>query len=340
MKFSANQIAGIIHAEIEGDPDIWVDHLSKIEEGDSGSLCFLANPKYISYIYTTHASIVLVNKDFIPEKKVTATLLRVENAYAAFATLMEFYREQMSSEKGISGQACISSSAEIAEDAYVAEFAYVGKGTKIGKNAKIFQQVFIGANVKIGDNVVLYPGVKIYNDCILGDNCILHAGVVIGSDGFGFAPLVDGTYNKIPQLGNVILGHDVEIGSNTVVDRATLGSTLIGNGVKLDNLVQVGHNVEIGENTVIAGLTGIAGTAKIGRNCLIGGHVGIAGHLKIADNVKIAGKSGIEGDIKEEGITLLGSPALEIHKYKRAFVHFKHFQEIVDRITELEKRLK
>ncbi|MHC1706982.1 MAG: UDP-3-O-(3-hydroxymyristoyl)glucosamine N-acyltransferase [Bacteroidales bacterium] len=339
MKFSAKQIAGIIQAEIEGNPEIEVDHLSKIEEGDKGALCFLANPKYTPYIYTTLASIVLVNKDFIAEKAVAATLLRVDNAYAAFAKLMEFYQQQIGQDKGVAASACIDSSAFIGSGASIDEFVFIGKDVRIGMNARIYPQVYIGNNVSIGDNVILYPGVKIYHNCVLGNNCTLHAGVVIGSDGFGFAPVSDGTYDKIPQLGNVVIEDSVEIGSNTVVDRATLGSTFIRKGVKLDNLVQIGHNAEIGENTVIAGQSGIAGTARIGKNCLLGGQVGISGHITIADNVKIGGQAGIEGNITQEGITLLGSPALEIRNYKRSFIHFKNLEKLAARIDELEKKL-
>lgn len=339
MEFSARQIAQILHADIEGDPDITVDRMSKIEEACSGSLAFLANPKYTHYLYTTAASIVLVSKDFRAEHPFSATLLRVDNPYAAFATLMEFYQHENQHKTGISPLSFISTSAAIGEDTYVGEFTFIGEKVSLGEKTRVFPQVYIGDHVSIGKNCKLYPGVKIYHDCIIGDDCILHAGSVIGSDGFGFAPVEGENYNKIPQLGNVILEDRVEIGANTVIDRATLGSTIIRKGTKLDNLIQVGHNVEIGENTVIAAQSGIAGSSRIGKNCMFGGQVGVTGHVTIADHVKLAAQSGIEGNIRQEGAVYMGSPGLEIHNYRRSVVYFKNFQALVKRLEEAERKI-
>ncbi|MEI7500056.1 MAG: UDP-3-O-(3-hydroxymyristoyl)glucosamine N-acyltransferase [Bacteroidota bacterium] len=340
MEFTAAQIAGFLNGTVEGDPDIKVSNLSKIDDGKPGTLTFLANPKYTPFIYITEASVIVVNSDFTATLPVAGTLIRVADAYSAFATLLEMFDQAQSGNTGISSQASIAPSAKLGENVSVGEFTVVGKNVVIGNNSVIHSQVFIGDNVIIGDHLLVYPGVRIYRDCIIGNSCTLHSGVVIGSDGFGFAPVAGNNYQKIPQLGNVILEDNVEIGSNTTIDRATLGSTIIRKGVKLDNLIQVGHNAEIGENTVIAAQTGISGSTKIGKNCLIGGQVGIVGHITIADNVKIGAGSGIEASITQEGAMMLGAPAIEISKARRNFIHWRNFDEIVRKVYSIEKQLK
>jgi UDP-3-O-[3-hydroxymyristoyl] glucosamine N-acyltransferase len=339
MEFTARQIASLLNGTLEGDPDARVDRLAKIEEGTPGSLCFLANPSYNPFLYTTSASVVIVNRDFTPSHPVAATLIRVDDAYSSFATLLQAY-QNLQKKSGISERAYVSPKAVISEGAWIAEFAYISDGAKIGRNVQVYPQVYIGDNVILGDDTVLYPGVKIYNDCVIGRECTIHGGAVIGSDGFGFAPQQGDVYKKIPQVGNVIVEDYVEIGSNTTIDRATLGSTVIRKGVKLDNLIQVAHNVEIGENTVIAAQTGISGSTHIGRNCMIGGQVGFVGHITIADNVKIGARSGVEGHVKEEGAVIFGAPAIEASKARRAYIHWRNFDEIVKRINGLEKQLK
>jgi UDP-3-O-[3-hydroxymyristoyl] glucosamine N-acyltransferase len=340
MEFTAAQIAGFLHGTIEGDPDVKVSNLSKIDDGITGTLTFLANPKYTPFIYTTGASVIVVNTDFTATQPVPGTLIRVADAYSAFATLLEMFDQSQSGITGISGHSVIAPSAVLGENVAVGDFTVIGKNVVIGKNAVIHPQVFIGNNVTIGDRSLLYPGVKVYHDCTIGNGCTLHSGVVIGSDGFGFAPLAGNDYQKIPQLGNVILEDNVEIGSNTTIDRATLGSTIIRKGVKLDNLIQVGHNAEIGENTVIAAQSGISGSTKIGKNCMIGGQVGIVGHILIADDVKIGAGSGVEASILKEGAMMLGAPAIEISKARRNFIHWRNLDEIVRKIYTIEKQLK
>lgn len=340
MKFTAKQIAEALCGKVEGNPDIEVSNLSKIEEGKPGTLSFLANPKYASYIYETNASIVIVNENFTPEKQVNATLIRVKDAYSSFASLLEMYQQSKSKKTGISKQACIDSSAKIEEGVYVGEFVSIGPGTQIEKGVKIYPNTVIGENCKIGAETIIYAGVKIYDDTIIGNECTIHAGVVIGSDGFGFAPQEDNNYRKVPQIGNVVIEDHVEIGANTTIDRATLGSTIIRKGVKIDNLIQIAHNVEIGENTVIAAQTGISGSTKIGKNCMIGGQVGIIGHLVIADGVKIAAQSGIGKNIPEENYIVEGSPAFNVRDYQRSYVHFRRLDTIVKRINDLERKLK
>jgi UDP-3-O-[3-hydroxymyristoyl] glucosamine N-acyltransferase len=340
MEFTAKQIAGFLNGTIEGDPETKVSNLSKIDDGKPGTLTFLANPKYTAYIYTTSASVIVVNSDFIASQPVPGTIIRVADAYSSFATLLEMFDQSKSANTGISAMASIDPTAVIGENVSVGDFAVIGKNVVIGKNSVIYPQVFIGSNVTIGEQAILFPGVKIYHDCLLGNQCTLHSGVVVGSDGFGFAPVAGNNYQKIPQLGNVILEDLVEIGSNTTIDRATLGSTIIRKGVKLDNLIQVGHNAEIGENTVIAAQTGISGSTKIGKNCMIGGQVGIVGHITIADEVKIGAGSGIEASITEEGAILLGAPAIPIAKARRNFIHWRNFDEIVRKIYSIEKQLK
>ena len=339
MKFTAAQISGLVNGIVEGDPDVTIQKVSKIEEGEPDSISFLSNPLYTHYIYKTQASIVIVNKSFIPEHPITSTLIRVDSAEVAFAKLLELYNQIKSNKSGIAKQCFIAGSAHLGENLYVGEYAYIGENTEIGNNVKIHPQVYIGDNTKIGDNTVFYPGVKIYSDIIIGKNCIFHAGVVIGSDGFRFAPGNEGN-KKIPQIGNVIIGDDVEMGANCAIDRATLGSTIIHNGVKFDNLVHIAHNCEIGENTYIAAATGIAGSTKLGKNCLISGHVAMAPHLTIADNTSIGGATGVSKSLTKPGLSYLGSPAMEVSKFRRSIVHFRNLQEIVDRINKLEKERK
>ncbi len=340
MEFTAAQIAGFLHGTIEGNPEEKVFNLSKIDEGKPGTLTFLANPRYTPFIYTTLASVIVVNQDFVASQEVRGTLIRVADAYSSFATLLEMFDQSKSGNTGISEHAVVDISARLDANVSVGEFAVIRKNAVIGKNVIIHSQVFIGNNVTIGDNTIIYPGVKVYHDCLIGAYCTLHSGVVIGSDGFGFAPVAGSNYQKIPQLGNVILEDYVEIGSNTTIDRATLGSTIIRRGVKLDNLIQVGHNAEIGENTVIAAQTGISGSTKIGKNCMIGGQVGIVGHITIADNVKIGAGSGIEASILQDGAIMLGAPAIEINKARRNFIHWRNFDEIVRKVYSIEKQLK
>jgi UDP-3-O-[3-hydroxymyristoyl] glucosamine N-acyltransferase len=338
MEFTAKQIAEVLHGVVEGNPEEKVSNLSKIEEGKPGTLSFLANPAYEKYIYDTDASIVIVNKDFKPEKEVKSTLIRVDDAYAAFAALLEFYQQNKPKKSGISPKSHVSETAVIGKNVYLGEFSVIGEYTKVGDDCRIYPNVTIGDNVTIGEGTTIYPGVKIYDDCVIGKNCTLHAGVVIGSDGFGFAPQTEG-YKKVPQIGNVVIEDNVEIGSNTVIDRATLGSTIIRKGVKLDNLIQIAHNVVIGENTVIAAQSGISGSTKLGKNCMLGGQTGLIGHLTIGDNVKIAAQSGVTKDIKD-GMVVEGAPAFNFSDYQRSYVHFRRFDKIVKRINELERKLK
>lgn len=339
MKFSAIQIAKFLNGEVDGNPKVKVKDIAKIEAGKPGALSFLANPKYTHYIYETQSSIVLVNKDFVPEKEVSATLIRVENAYEAFAKLLEIVNKNALDKQGIETPSFISKTAKIGKVAYVGAFAYIGKNAEIGDYVKIYPNTYIGDNVKIGDNVTIYPGVKIYHACVIKANCIIHAGAVIGSDGFGFAPDSDGNYNKIQQIGNVIIEENVEIGANTCIDRATMGSTIIKEGVKLDNLIQVGHNVVIGKNTVSAAQTGISGSTQIGERCMFGGQVGIAGHITIGDQVILGAQAGIGSNIKS-GKKLLGSPAIPFMEYKRSFVIQKRLPQLQEDIRNLKKAIK
>lgn len=341
MEFSAEQIAGLLGGTIEGDAKITVTNLSKIEEGKHGTLSFLANPNYTNYIYTTDASIVVVNKTLILEKPVksTCTLVRVEDAYGSFAKLLELYTQLKGEKKGIEQPSFIHPTAKVGKDCYIGAFAYVGENVVIGDNTKLYPQTYIGDNARVGNNTTLFSGVKVYHECVIGNNCTIHASTVIGSDGFGFAPRTENEYTKVPQIGNVIIEDNVEIGSNTSIDRATLGSTIIRRGVKLDNLIQIAHNAEIGENTVIAGQTGVAGSTKVGKNCMIGAQVGIIGHIKIADEVKIAGQSGIGATIEKTGEIVQGSPAFSIGDYKRSYVLFRSLPKLNDKIRELEKRV-
>jgi UDP-3-O-[3-hydroxymyristoyl] glucosamine N-acyltransferase len=342
MNFTAKQIAGLLGGVIEGDENTLVSNLSKIEEGAPGTLSFLANPAYTNFVYDTNASIVIVNKSFVPERPVksSCTLIRVEDAYGSFAKLLEMYNQTKQNKRGIEQPSFISPTAKYGADCYIAAFAYISDNAKIGKNVKIYPHVFIGDNVKIGDNTVLFSGVKVYHDCIIGNDCTIHASTVIGSDGFGFAPNSENSYNKVPQIGNVIIEDHVEIGSNTSIDRATLGSTIIRKGAKLDNLVQIAHNVEIGENCVLAGGSFVAGSSKLGKNIMMGGQAGVVGHVKVANGVKIAGQSGVGSTIEKEGEIVQGSPAFPIGDYRRSYVLFRGLQKLNDRIRALELALK
>jgi UDP-3-O-[3-hydroxymyristoyl] glucosamine N-acyltransferase len=340
MQFSAAQIAAMLQGTVDGNADTTVGGLSKIEEGKPGTLTFLANPKYTEHIYTTGASIAIVANDFKAEKPLPSslTLIRVEEPYSCFAKLLEAYHQLRQPKPSISDKAHIESSAQVGEGVYVGEFVYIGEGVKIGKGARIYPNSYIGAYSTIGENTVLFSGVRVYNDCVVGSECTLHSGVVIGGDGFGFAPNSENNYQKVPQIGNVIIEDHVEVGSNTTIDRATLGSTIIRKGVKLDNLIQVAHNVEIGENTVIAAQTGIAGSTRIGRNCMIGGQVGIVGHCVIADGTKIAAQSGIASSINEPNTIVQGSPAFSIMDYKKSYIGFMKLPELMRQVSQIQKK--
>ena len=339
MKFTAQQIADALHGRVDGDATITVSGLSKIEEGKPGTLSFLANPAYEKHIYTTKASLVIVNEGFTPESTITPTLIRVKDAYMSFAQLLELYQQSKPQKTGISPKAHISETAKIGDNVYIGEFAVIGENSTVGDNCKIYPNTTVGDNVTIGTDTTLFAGVKIYEDCIIGNECTLHAGVVIGADGFGFAPQQDSDFKKVPQIGNVVIEDRVEIGANTAIDRATLGSTIIKRGVKLDNMIQIAHNVVIGENTVIAAQTGIAGSTKIGRNCMIGGQVGFVGHITIADEVKIAAQSGIGKSIKEKGTIMEGSPAFNARDYQKSYIHFRKLNTLAKRVNNLEHKL-
>lgn len=341
MEFSAEQIAGILEGQIVGDPQAKVSTLSKIEEGVPGSLSFLANPKYAEYVYTTGASVVIVNNDFEPEKAIpeTCTLIKVPDAYACFAKLLEMYNQARAKQPKIENPSYIDESAQVGENLYLGAFAYISAGAKVGNNVKIYPNAFIGDGVVIGDNTVINAGAKIYQDCKIGSDCIIHAGAVIGADGFGFAPDEKGEYQKVPQIGNVILGDRVEIGANTTIDRATLGATRIKNGVKLDNLIHLAHNVEVGENTAIAAQAGVAGSTKIGANAMIGGQVGISGHIKIVDGAKIVAQSGIPNSIKKADEVLMGSPAMPMSDFKKSYFGFRKLPYILKKLRELEEKI-
>jgi len=338
MEFSASQIAEFVQGTIEGNPEIKVNRFSKIEEATCGSLTFLSNPAYTPHIYTTSASIVLVANSFVPERKLMCTLIRVADPYGALATLLELYQNQLPQKTGISPLAFIATSATIGVGAYIGEFAYIGENVKLGDQVKIYPQCYIGDQVSIGSGTVLYSGVRIYRDCIVGKDCTIHSNAVIGADGFGFAPQSDNHYRKVAQIGNVVIEDHVEIGALTAIDRATMGSTVVKKGVKLDNLIQIAHNVVVGENTVIAAQSGIAGSTRIGKNCLFGGQVGISGHLTIGDEVKMAAQTGLGNNLKD-GQIVMGTPAIEASKFRKAFVYFRNFESLVKRIDELEKKI-
>ncbi len=338
MIFTATQIAGILNGEIDGDETVEVSKLAKIEEGTKGSLTFLSNPKYTQYIYSTDASITIVDKNFEAESSIKTTLIRVDDAYKAFSQLLEYYNMVKMNKTGIESPSFISETATYGDNLYLGAFSYLGENVSLGVNAKIFPNVYIGDNVTIGDNVVVFAGAKIYSETIIGDNCVIHSGAIVGADGFGFTPNEKGEYSKVPQTGNVIIEDNVDVGAGTTIDRATLGSTVIRRGVKLDNQIQIAHNVEIGEHTAIAAQTGIAGSTKIGKHCLIGGQVGIAGHLVIGNKVRIQAQSGIGRNIKD-GEAIQGSPALGYSDFNKSYVHFKNLPKIVDKIYKLEKKI-
>ncbi|MEP7262858.1 MAG: UDP-3-O-(3-hydroxymyristoyl)glucosamine N-acyltransferase [Bacteroidota bacterium] len=339
MEFTARQIADLLNGTIDGDQEAKVTRLSKIEEGMPGSLTFLANPVYTPHIYSTKASIVIVKDDFTALQPVSSTLIRVANPHQAFAQLLELYNKVRRDKTGIDEQVFIDPSAKTGKDIYAGAFSYIGKNVIIGDRVMIYPNSYIGDNCVIGDDTTLFQGVKIYSDCIIGKHCVIHAGTVIGADGFGFQPNHDNNYSKVPQIGNVVIEDHVDIGANSAIDRATLGSTIIRRGVKLDNLIQIAHNVEIGENTVIAGQSGVAGSAKVGKNCMIGGQVGIVGHITIADGVKIAAQSGVGASILNENEIVQGSPSFGIGEYKRTYVVFRKLPELEKKIAALEKEL-
>lgn len=337
MEFSAQQIAAFLGGTVEGNPDVKVSNFSKIEEGKPGTLTFLANPKYEHHIYNTQASIVLVNNDFSPTEPIEATLVRVPNAYAALALLLNMVEQSKGAKSGIDSTAFIAATAEVGENCYVGNFAYIGNHVKLGKNCQIYPYAYVGDHVTVGDNCILYPRVTVYHDCQIGNNCIFHAGSVIGADGFGFAPEGE-SYKKIPQLGNVIIEDDVEIGANTTIDRAVMDSTIIRQGVKLDNLVQIAHNVEVGAHTVMAAQVGIAGSVKVGRHCMFGGQVGLAGHIHIADHVTLGAQAGVISDVKEP-VTLLGAPAIQAKNFMRSSAIFNRLPDIYRTIGQLQREV-
>lgn len=339
MKFKADQIAEILGGEIVGDENAEVYKLAKIEEGEVGALTFLSNPKYTEFIYDTKASIAIVNNDFIPEKEIDITLIKVPDAHKAFLMLLDFYNEAKNNKTGIEQPSHINDSATIGENLYLGAFAYISGNVKVGDNVKIFPNVYIEDNVVIGNNTTIYAGAKIMSETVIGNNCVINAGAVIGADGFGFAPNEEGVYKKVPQIGNVVIEDNVDVGAATTIDRATLGSTFIRKGVKLDNQIQVGHNVEIGRNTVIAAQTGIAGSSKIGQGCMLGGQVGVAGHLIIGNNVRIQAQSGIGRNIKDNEV-IQGSPAFGYSDWNRSYVYFKKLPDLANKINQLEKELK
>lgn len=337
MKFKVQQIAEILDGEIHGDPDVEVDKLSKIEEAEQGSLTFLANPKYTPFIYKTKASVCIVSNSFLPIQKLTTTLIKVDDAYEAFSKLLEFYNEVKLQKSGIEQPSYIDQSVTYGENIYVGAFAYIGKNVSLGNNVKIYPNAYIGDNVQIGNDSIVYAGSKIFSESILGEKVVIHGGAIIGADGFGFAPNNKGTYKKVPQIGNVIIENNVDVGAGTTIDRATLGSTIIREGVKLDNQIQIAHNVEIGKHTVIAAQTGIAGSTKIGEHCVIGGQVGIVGHIQIGNYVKIQAQSGIGRNIKDHEV-LQGTPAIGYSEYNKSYVHFKNLPQIVKKIDDLERK--
>jgi UDP-3-O-[3-hydroxymyristoyl] glucosamine N-acyltransferase len=337
LEFSAQQIAMMIQGQVEGDASVTVHNFGKIEEATAGQISFLANPKYEAFLYTTAASIVIIGAQQQLKEKIKATLIRVPDAYAAFATLLTKYQELKAQQlEGIQSPSFIAPSAKIGTNHFIAAFAYINEGATLGDHVKIFPNVVIGENVKIGNHVTIHPGVVVYANCVIGNHVTIHSGSIIGSDGFGFAPKEDGSYQKVPQLGNVVIEDDVEIGANTTIDRATIGSTFIRKGVKLDNQIQIAHNVEIGSNSVIAAQTGVSGSTKIGKNVMAGGQVGISGHLAIADGIKIAGKTGVTKSFLTANMTLTGYPAAEQKQSLRSQVYVKNLPELEKRVQELE----
>ena len=341
MEFTAEQIAGMLNGKIEGDPSVVVNSLAKIEEGVLGALSFLSNPKYEDFIYNTKSTICIVNENFKPTKSLPKrlTLIRVKDAYSCFAKLLNLYDSVNKESPRVETPSFIDETVNFGEDFFLGAFSYISRDVVIGDNVSIYPNVYIGHNVKIGDGTIIYSGVKIYHDSILGENCVIHAGSVIGSDGFGFAPDEKGHFQQIPQIGNVILEDNVNIGANTTIDRATMGSTIIRSGVKIDNLVQIAHNVDVGCNTAMAAQVGIAGSCKIGDNVMIGGQVGLAGHMKVGNKVKIAAQSGVAGNVKE-GSVLMGSPAFDNKEYKKSYLGFRRLPGILERIQAIEDKIK
>ncbi len=339
MEFSAEMIAAYLGGEVVGDPAATVRTIAKIEEGTEGALAFLSNPKYETHLYTSRASIVIVNRDFQPQQEVSATLIKVEDAYGSFARLLDLYMENKPRKTGISSLAFVDPSASVGENVYLGEFAVVGRNVTVGNNVQIYPQAYIGDNVVLGDDTIVYAGAKIYEDCRIGSHVTIHSGAVIGADGFGFAPQENGEFKKIPQIGNVLIEDWVEIGANTTVDRATMGSTVIKRGAKLDSQLQVGHNAVIGENSVFAAQVGIAGSTKVGRNCMFGGQVGIAGHLTIADRTQLASKTGISNSIRKEGQVYMGYPGFPASAFQRSFIVMKQLPDLRNTVLKLEKEL-
>lgn len=341
MQLSAQALAQLLGGQIEGNPDVTVNRPAKIEEGEPGAISFLANPKYEEYIYTTQSSIVVVSEDFSPKAAVPATLLRVGQVYESFARLLAFYDQAVQARpQGIAAQAYVDESAQLAANAVVGRFSTIERGAKIGENVVIFDQVYVGADAVIGAGSILFPGARVMHQCELGEGCIIHANAVIGSDGFGFAPNAEGVYEKVPQVGKVVLANRVDVGANATIDRATMGQTFIDEGVKIDNLVQIGHNVTIGAHTVIAAQTGVAGSTKIGKHCRIGGQVGFVGHVNIADGTQIQAQSGIAGPIEEPNKAWFGSPAIPYRDYIRSYAVFKKLPEMYRQLATLERELK
>lgn len=340
MQFSALQIAAILGGKLDGNPDVTVDNIAKIEEAREGMLSFIANPKYEEYLYTTRASILIVSENLVVEKPVLPTLIRVKDAYSSFALLLEKYNEMAGKKKGVQQPAYISPSARLGENVFIGAFSYIGDNVVVGRNVQVYPGVYLGDNVVVNDDSVIYPGVKIYHSCLIGSRVVIHGGSIIGSDGFGFAPQTDGNYKKVPQIGNVIIEDDVEIGANTTIDRATIGATIIRKGVKLDNLIQIAHNVEIGCNTVIAAQTGVSGSTKVGKNCMIGGQVGMVGHIHLADGTKINAQSGISKSITEPNTALNGSPAFDYKSSLKSQAIFRNLPELEKRVKELEEMVK
>ncbi|RAJ04202.1 UDP-3-O-[3-hydroxymyristoyl] glucosamine N-acyltransferase [Chitinophaga skermanii] len=340
MQFSALQLATILGGKLEGDPEVKVHNIAKIEEAGEGMLSFIANPKYEEFIYSTNASILIVNESLTVERPIKPTLIRVKDAYSSFALLLEQYAQMKGNKSGIQQPSFIPATVKMGANVFVGAFAYLGENVVLGDNVKIYPGVYLGDNVSIGANSTLFPGVKVYDNCVVGQRVILHAGCVIGGDGFGFAPQADGTYKKVPQIGNVIIHDDVEVGANTTLDRATMGSTVIKKGVKLDNLIQVAHNVEVGENTVIAAQTGVSGSTKIGTNCVIGGQVGIVGHIQIADGTRINAQSGLSKSISTPNTALTGSPAYDYKSSLKSQAIFRNLPDLEKRVKELEDMVK
>ncbi|MDR1130565.1 MAG: UDP-3-O-(3-hydroxymyristoyl)glucosamine N-acyltransferase [Prevotellaceae bacterium] len=337
--FSAETIAGYLNGSVEGEPSTVVTGVARIEQGKPGTLCFFANPKYEKYVYTTKASIILLNRDYELRESIAPTIIRVDNAYEGIASVLGlFEQKKLANKKGCDRFVWLPWRFKKGKNCYIGAYTYIARGARLGNSVKVYPQVYIGENVTVGDNTIIYPGVKIYQGCVIGANCIIHANAVIGSDGFGFAPQANGEYKKIPQIGNVVIEDNVEIGAGTTIDRSTIGSTLVCSGVKLDNLVQIAHNVEIGKNTVIAAQTGIAGSSKVGESCIFAGQVGVIGHLKIGNRVTIASKSGVSKNIPD-GMAMLGFPGMEASKYKRSFAVFRNLPALRDDVDSLVKKV-